>query len=154
MNSNSNHCLQKTKTSPSKALAISWNSVGSTILCNILVRKINFSNRFYRSKFFEQTYRSKLYLTKFNEQIFRSNISNKYSMLTDLSCLPFAEDVNQISSGFQGRNGSKVRRAGVPEIQYKQWLLLQWNPLNGITLRQRQTDSNNQLIVISKLTLK
>ncbi len=29
-------------------------------------------------------------------------------------------------------------------------MLQQWIPLNGITLGQRQTDINNQLIIISK----
>jgi hypothetical protein len=31
-------------------------------------------------------------------------------------------------------------------------LLIQWKPLNGITLGQKETDSNNRLIIIRERT--
>jgi hypothetical protein len=36
--------------------------------------------------------------------------------LTNLAGLPFAENVNEIGAGFEGRNGGEIRRTGVPEI--------------------------------------
>ena len=40
-----------------------------------------------------------------------------------------------------------------PYVSFKLKLQLQWNPLNGITLGQRESDNINRMITISDLQL-